>query len=321
MFSLLEGKKMKAIIKQFNKRAAFSIIELLTVMSIIVILMSLLVPALAMVKRYAREVRQRAQFHAIEAALELFQGEMDGYPDSDALDEEGVDYCGAMKLCEAMVGQDLLGFHPSSRFRADLEDGQGNLLYDKDPDSTADDLLPNDPEDLKNLQSRKGPYLPLEKANAYRLWHLYGQGNTGPAFGGDREDLFVLCDEYARVTNKETGKKVGMPILYYKADPAGNLHDPNMSPSGGLPFGIRNFYDYEDNHELLRLGKPWDLASPEEHPLFQAPNEREGERFYRVTKNTSIKMRTGRPHREDSYILISAGFDGLYGTEDDIFNF
>ena len=28
-----------------------------------------------------------------------------------------------------------------------------------------------------------------------------------------------------------------------------------------------------------------------------------------------------RPNRSDSYILISAGFDGLYGTADDICNF
>jgi len=306
---------MKAIIEKFNKRAAFTIVELLTVMSIIVILMSLLVPSLAMVKRYARDVRQRAQFHSIDAALELFHGQEDGYPDSGALGEDNADYCGAMKLCEAMVGQDLMGFHPDSHFRSDLEDGQDHLLYDKDPISAADD------PDLENLAARKGPYLPSERANAYRMWHLYGRGNTGPAFGGDSEELFVLCDEYARVTNKDTGKKVGMPVLYYRADPSGNLHDPNLSYQSSLPSGIRNFYNYEDNHELLRLGKPWDPLSTEDHPLFKFQGDPEGRRFYEVTKHTSIKIRMGRPYRPDSYILISAGFDGLYGTEDDIFNF
>lgn len=308
---------MKAIIEKFNKRAAFTIVELLTVMSIIVILMSLLVPSLAMVKRYARDVRQRAQFHSIDAALELFHGEEDGYPDSGALGEDGADYCGAMKLCEMMVGQDLMGRDPRSKLRSDLTDGQGELLYDKDPETTADD------PDAENLAARRGPYLPVEKANAYRLWHLYGQGNTGPAFSGDSEDLFVLCDEYARVTNKNTGKKIGMPILYYKADPTGNLHDPNyyLPPLTNPSADARNFYDYRDNHELLRLGKPWDPTSIEEHPLFQAPGESEGERFYRVTRNPIIRTRRGRPYRPDSYILISAGFDGLYGTEDDILNF
>ncbi|MHC4364477.1 MAG: type II secretion system protein, partial [Planctomycetota bacterium] len=197
---------MSLIAKQSGKKAAFTIVELLTVMSIIVILISLLVPSLTAVKRYARKVRQGAQFHGIGAAMELFHGEEDGYPPSSDPD---TDYCGAMKLAEAMVGQDLLGFHPKSLFNSDLTDSQGNLLYDKDPDSTADDL-------------RKGPYLPLEKANAYRLWHLYNKNNT---VSWD-EDRFVLCDEYARVVNWETGKKIGMPILYYKADPSGMMHDP-----------------------------------------------------------------------------------------------
>jgi hypothetical protein len=152
----------------------------------------------------------------------------------------------------------------------------------------------------------------LEKANAYRLWHLYGKTNT---LSYD-EDRFVLCDEYARVVNKETGKKIGMPVLYYKADPSGMMHDPNF------PDHPMNFYDYDDNHELVRLGLPWDPMVPlQSIPLFQPQGGQEGERFYEMTKNPDIRMRSGRPYREDSYILISAGFDGLYGTEDDVLNF
>jgi type II secretory pathway pseudopilin PulG len=302
---------MSSIAKQSGKKAAFTIVELLTVMSIIVILISLLVPSLTAVKRYARKVRQGAQFHGIGAAMELFHGEEDGYPPSSDPD---TDYCGAMKLAEAMVGQDLLGFHPKSLFNSDLTDSQGNLLYDKDPDSTADDLDISDPDDRRNLQSRKGPYLPLEKANAYRLRDLYGE-NTDPW----DEDRFVLCDEYARVVNKETGKKIGMPILYYKADPSGMMHDPNF------PDHPLNFYDYEDNHEFLdQLDIPWDPTYLLPYPLVRdLGGGQEGQRFYEMTKNPAIRMGndTGRPYRPDSYILISAGFDGLYGTEDDVLNF
>jgi type II secretory pathway pseudopilin PulG len=302
---------MNSIAKQSGKKAAFTIVELLTVMSIIVILISLLVPSLTAVKRYARKVRQSAQFHSIGAALELFHGEEDGYPPSSDPDS---DYCGAMKLAEAMVGQDLLGFHPKSLFKSNLEDSQGNLLYDEDPDSTADDLNPADPDDRKNLDSRKGPYLPLEKANAYRLRDLYGEGKT---LTWD-EDRFVLCDEYARVVSKETGKKIGMPVLYYKADPSGMLHDPNFPDHPTM----KRFYDYKDNHEFLKqLGVPWDPTYPLPYPLVQEQGGQEGERFYEMTKNTAIRMRSGRPYRQDSYILISAGFDGLYGTEDDVLNF
>ena len=43
-------------------------------------------------------------------------------------------------------------------------------------------------------------------------------------------------------------------------------------------------------------------------------------KFYDITRDT--KIGTGdRPVRADSYILMSAGFDGEYGTKDDIYNF
>ena len=90
---------MKSIARKSSKKAAFTIVELLTVMSIIIILIGLLVPGLNMAKRYARKVRQKAQFHSIEVAMDLFSAEHDGYPPSDNADD---DYCGAMKLCEAM---------------------------------------------------------------------------------------------------------------------------------------------------------------------------------------------------------------------------
>jgi len=83
---------VKPIAKKFSEKAGWTIVELLTVMSIIVILIGLLVPSLNMVKRYAKGVRQKAQFHSIDSAMELFNSEWDGYPPSDALDEANVNY-------------------------------------------------------------------------------------------------------------------------------------------------------------------------------------------------------------------------------------
>ena len=105
---------MKPIARQSDSKAAFTIVELLTVMSIIVILIGLMVPSLNMVRRYAWEVRQKAQFNSIGTAIELFNSEFEGYPDSSEQDPDGIDYCGAMKLGEAMMGQDLRGIHPDS---------------------------------------------------------------------------------------------------------------------------------------------------------------------------------------------------------------
>ena len=131
---------MKPITKQSDKKTAFTIIELLTVMSIIIILIGLLVPSLNMVKRYAKEVRQKAQFHSIDSAIEFFSGDSEygSYPPSNEATDH---YCGAMKLCEAMVGQDLMGFHPESRFLANCTNGTGKKLYDNNPLGSA--LYPN----------------------------------------------------------------------------------------------------------------------------------------------------------------------------------
>ncbi len=42
--------------------------------------------------------------------------------------------------------------------------------------------------------------------------------------------------------------------------------------------------------------------------------------FYKAITNDKVTA-TPRPHNEDGYILMSAGWDGLYGTKDDVFNF
>jgi type II secretory pathway pseudopilin PulG len=290
---------VKPIAKQSDKKRAFTIVELLTVMSIIIILMGLLAPAMNRVRRFARKVSQKNQFHSIDVALELFRAEFDGYPNSGALDGStptgGVPYCGAMKLAEAMVGQDLLGFHPDSRFRNDGTDGAAppTLLYDP-----------------LTLKARKEHYLPLENANAYKLNDIYPNIATSP-FNGNR---FVLCDEYTPVMNISTGKKIGMPILYYKANTSNTRHDSADLPVPGNDKG--QIYNYLDNNQLVELGKPWNPPpAGAHHALFSDPTK-----FYGSTWNNKV-LSMVRPYRVDSYILISAGFDGEYGTPDDVFNF
>jgi len=298
---------MKSNVKQSNRKAAFTIVELLTVMSIIVILIGLLVPALNQVKRYAYEVKQRAQLKSIDTAIELFNSEFDGYPPSDALDPDRVPYCGAMKLCEAVMGRDLLGFHPDSIFRSNGMDGSGTTnLY---PASTAGIAYTN------SLSARKGPYLPLDNANAVQLSDIYEE--TGNFSGVN----FVLCDVFRTVTHRQSGRKVGMPILYYNANTANTLHDFDN------PNNPQNIYDYTDNHELVSLGKPWDPPSEggTAHRLaIDTTNPTPGYRFYMNTTNDKVLATSTaavRPYRADTYILISAGSDGEYGTPDDICNF
>ena len=139
-----------------------------------------------------------------------------------------------------------------------------------------------------------------ENANAWRFVDIYGAGNMGPF----AESTFVLCDPYAR--ERPSGEKTGMPILYYRANPSGITHAV-MNPD--TP---QNIYSYKDNQALLALGVPGQPGAT--HPLADP------KRFYLNTQNCRNRAKP-EPHRPDTFILISAGADGLYGTADDICNF
>ena len=295
---------MKTIARQSKRRAAFTIVELLTVMSIIVILMGLLVPALNRVRIYAKTVKQSAQFHSIEAAIELFNNAFDGYPESGGIDSDGMMYCGAMKLCEAMMGQDMLGFHTNSNFRADGCDPVDPTIVLYDP--------------LADLTARKGPYLPPESADAVPVGEIW---STGPRAvtsltASDMEFMAtsrVLCDVYTRKLT--SGKKVGMPILYYKADTTGRGRFHYSSVVGAMtPVDNQgNIYSFLDNQDLLDLSMPG-ASLTYSYPLADP------ERFYQNTLTDKVPI-PPRPFRADTYILISAGYDAEYGTADDIMNF
>lgn len=278
-------------------KTGFTIVELLTVMSIIVILLSILLPSLNMVKRYAKVVAQKNLLRNIEAGLQAFEIDFKEFPDSSATDADGAQYCGAMKLAEAMVGQDGLGFNLDSKFCADA----GDLYPRPAPPQPFPDLY------IENLRNRK-EYLEAKDAQICSLDDLYASA-AGFTF---TDEVALLCDVFPSVTNRTTGERMGMPILYYKANTSNLLNDAND------PTNTDNIYNYKDNHAFLDLGLPWDTSI--KPPLFQGATGPEGRVFYEAILDESA-LPIERPHNKNSYILISAGWDGIYGTKDDVFNF
>jgi type II secretory pathway pseudopilin PulG len=329
------GKNKKCgLAHRSASEVGFTIIELLTVMSIIVILISLLTPALNRVRRFAMDVKQKAQFHAIAAGLELFNSENDGYPDSNAVDDIGKQYCGAMRLAEAMVGQDLKGFNPKSHFtRAEFDSVTPTLGMAYPPYGTcggpADMPCYND-----NIKSRKR-YLELENANVYQLRDIYDSGQIIAANLYDGQNVtagfdpctFVLCDSYTKITNKQTGRKMGMPILYYRAEPS-KIGDPVLATTAPTlsTYPMCQFiYNVRDNQALIDMGLPWSPTLS--HPLASGGTTEAGvaitdwpKKFYDTIRDPKIDS-GDKPYKAESFIFISAGFDGQYGTTDDIYNF
>jgi type II secretory pathway pseudopilin PulG len=293
------------------RKTGFTIVELLTAVGIIAMLIAILIPALATVRKIAKETQQKAQFTTIDLALTAFKGDYGDYPPSNIRDSaSGRVYSGAQKLAEAMMGQDLMGFHSDSSFRGDLEDGNGELLYPDDMDPR------NNSDDRENLEARRGPYLELATASAFRLGTTTTTEREGlfDDTGLLEEDTYVLCDVFGikkiSLAEGETAK-AGTPILYYRANTSSktmNSSRPNLQ-----------IYNSYDNMELIRLGRLPEPDAGDPHRLY-----RERDLFYDPDEYKIIDPKVTSmnwPHRPDSYILISAGADGEYGTSDDMFNF
>ena len=296
-----------------------TLIEILTVVSVIAILIGLLLPATSAVRRMAKEAKQKAQFTAIGLALETFKNDYGQYPASNPspLPPNIAYYGGAQKLAEALLGLDLLGYNPASNLSLNETNGstvQHTSLY------TA-----------ATLDQRQGLYIDLDKANAYEV----GQGRDSGGvnhFGlyADYQPLtpgaHVLCDVYSRqdiVLQDGQKRKVGAPILYYRADPSKKTIrlDGSKSTSDLI-------YDFEDNRVLIdiRVGDSPEVNVTSEYRPFHSGNLTYLEAFYgsdtRIgyIQDPTVTARAW-PYNPDTYILISAGQDGIYGTKDDIRNF
>lgn len=283
-------------------KTGLTMIELLIVLGIIALLVGLLVPALTTVRNIAKETKQKAQFSTIEMALVAFKNDYGDYPFSESYSRDTLvnDYCGAQKLAEALVGRDLLGFHPDSTWSA-----TDPTYYPPSPPGPTDD----------NLRRRKGPYLELASTNVFRLGMSDPSINDGLfANTGDLAwDRNVLCDVFGVKEKKVTvitpitlethTFSAGTPILYYKA----NTSSKRIEPPG--PY----IYDPADNEALIMLGRRSDGM---QHNL--STHSRFIQEIMDPKASTDVRP---WPYRPDSYILISAGVDGLYGTDDDITNF
>jgi len=129
--------------------------------------------------------------------------------------------------------------------------------------------------------------------------------------GGLAWDRYVLCDVFGIkkltiITPITLGSRVfsaGSPILYFKA----NTSSKDIEPPPP------NIYDLADNGALIMLGR---ISDGKPHSL----NTFSEFIPYIMDPKASTDVRPW-PYRPDSYILISAGVDGLYGTPDDITNF
>jgi prepilin-type N-terminal cleavage/methylation domain-containing protein len=284
-----------------NKRKnGFTLVELLTTITIVAILIALLLPALNKVRILSFDTKQRGQINAIEIAIESYRNDFGMYPSSgnvDAADNEpkdamGITYYGSEKLAEALLGYDLLGVNKN----VPTEFNKIGLLY---------------AQTSANLAQRKGPYLEAEKLN--------------PVESGSDEDIFNLMGggHYIADIYRRGDLDIGFPLLYYKADT-----DKKIQAGSAVATTDDKVYDYRDSN------MPYDTTVSDEiktnyiNGRARVWDTVDGttaeDNFDSFVINDEISTGSGVydvPYRAQTYLLISAGYDGIYGTSDDICNF
>jgi prepilin-type N-terminal cleavage/methylation domain-containing protein len=249
---------------------------------------------------------------------------------------QNLEITGAGLLVWALAGADLLG---TPGFKATRSSNDDRVWAD-DTDSNVSGNPPQPSQsgayaisDSKPVQPRSGPYVDLDKIKVTR-WDA-----SLASFAIDAEVEEIGRDGAARRRLYPMFLDgFGYPILYWRADSAGTLIADLRAPRGNEQG--RGKYHFADNESLLQ---PMDGQST---LLFSPPVDRDNDRQHRLdwrTGNRTVPTGSGAiddntygfaryiqnddiqatraPRNADSYLLVSPGPDGIYGTADDVANF
>jgi prepilin-type N-terminal cleavage/methylation domain-containing protein len=318
-------------------RRAFTLVELMVTIGIIGLLVAILIPAVAAARKSAKVASTRGTIAAIETGLETFKANAQiggayppSLPDNFTSTSEFVrsphiggkwnqlfEVSGANFLAWALVGADQLGtpgFYDTGvnqRWSDDtgkLINGGENGLYTLNADGTP-------------AFSRYGPYVEPSKV---KITPVDTNGYIVPSALDAAVRLQSLCflDSFDQ------------PILYYRA--TRNLPTPWTD---GWRAGVDTpgIYNLADNARItgnksseagIDMGKGVQ-ANGKAHPIAELrvtssgnpidPVQDKGT-FAHTIWNPGVTA-TLRPHNADSFIVLTPGPDGLYGTADDIGNF
>ncbi len=341
------------------QRKAFTLVEMMVVVAIIALLLAALLPAFGIVKKNAKIAQTNAQIKALDVGINAFRAEaalggalppsasdkdsgagrqLIANPQADAATPE-IRVSGAHLLVHAMIGADGLG---TPGFR--------------DVSSPPDGKWSNDTHKKFEAGAGKSGLYAVDPAGKEKFPRYGGSGYVDEKMKESAKSIQELADKGVVVNpdildqNVAKNERVFLdpwdhPILYYKA----NASALRMTGASGKPPGI---YWQEDNGIItgsdssLRGDPGLDFgqgtegtcnggkcyhhiagsAGPEPS-LGQTANWLETFRadttydhsFARFIIDGSVKARP-TPVQKDSYLLISAGPDSRYGTDDDVLN-
>ncbi len=338
-----------------TNRKGFTLIELMVVIGIIAVLAGLLIPAFSAVTTSAGNVATQATISVLERGLESYRGELalgGVYPPSHSDNPlnilghiqiknpllENADatvdgITGANLLVYALSGADQLGTPGFNDINND-----GTWWDDLTSDPGAGGAYELSAEDREPLVARYPgvgvTFVDEPTQNGIRTFEQLEKDGIIP----DPGDLLTGVPEQPMFTDKWS-----RPILYYRAnrggrrmitDPGGDLgvydHRDNgvitgtnsggMSGLSGIDFGPGENGTENRLHSIGWTELP--VADPDRdnngvQDIVSQPTY--NETMERFILNTSVTQRN-EPVNRDSFLLISAGVDAIYGTSDDIVN-
>lgn len=333
-----------------RRRAAFTLVELMTVVAIIVLLIGILVPALSAARRQAKNTATAGMLSALERGCELFKTELKNYPVSRGPNpfenQNTIRAMGAQWLAMQLVGVDSRGFVEPT-----LKNDSGATPGDRD--GVINDVDWNDWYSLNPTRqyTRLGPYADVDSSKSIRSVVSYLEEN--PSLG----DTNLIAPGMKDETNDWSLGRLpffvdphGYPVLYYRAN--ANTDAPFTTGIPGQDFVVGH-YDQSDNAWFTGSDgangrwpindNGWfltgttaiatkyngfasalgDFGYVQDQTTWPLPRT-----FAEFFCDESVYANTERndqgllqPYKPDSFVLISAGNDGIYGTGDDITNF
>ncbi|MHC4554976.1 MAG: hypothetical protein ACYSUS_06715, partial [Planctomycetota bacterium] len=190
------------------------------------------------------------------------------------------------------------------------------------------------------LKDRKIPYFERKRAgfhSIYDLWEgsngtssIYDAGNSSESFGDNKTPVSPVFTDIFTSYTTATGQQAGMPILYFKANRTARFRaDVNRDPVDPVANGNSGeysqwAYNFLDNYPILQL--PWLSDTTQTDGLavhYQDPDntgKENAQMFYeQLTKRQDGSFYA--PYNPNTFIFISAGHDGIFGTKDDLTNF
>jgi prepilin-type N-terminal cleavage/methylation domain-containing protein len=327
----------RTLTKGRHRRTGFTMVELLTVIGIIVILIAILLPVVAKVRLQVRVATTQQEMNKIAGAIDQYYLEFNhSYPgpvSNAAITNKTNLPVANMTMTENMV----LGLC-------------GGLEYSTSgtPTYNSNDIVSSlGPLNLNPNVSKQTRHVAfIDSTPGQQMPDLGWDSNTSPAGTNGQQGISdSLIPEFMDKFNSYNGGQA-RPILYLRArvgNPvnAGNTSTATISGSDDkttqynynhlLPYvnsAIGDFYGFPGGSPTDRGDQDFPVGSTTANPNYisgAAPYWVKGTTTGTNAGTTTWDTYLGNPNQFTSprgvnaYILISAGPDGIFGTQDDIF--